>query len=39
MLEHQRGFSSAFWAFDANKVVPPIDVLIQVSLEGGGDRR
>ena len=39
VLEHQRGFASSFWAFDANKVIPPVDVLIQVSLEGGGDGR
>ena len=39
VLEHQRGFACSFWAFDANKVVPPIDVLIKVSLEGGGDGR
>ena len=37
VLEHQRGFACSFWAFDANKVVPPIDVLVQVSLESGGD--
>ena len=39
VLEHQRGFACSFWAFDANKVVPPVDVLIQVSLEGGEDGR